>query len=83
MLLEALERKVPQGIKYEDLRIYWLEYCRLSNNKNYDFGAYINFLKVSLLITIENNVVKLSKGGKGFLNYIRNNYPTIYALRLY
>lgn len=83
VLLESLEKITPKGIKYENLRVYWLEHCRLSNNKNYSFVSYINFLKMSLLINITDDVVILSKGGKRFLDYIRTMYPLVYHSKAY
>ena len=83
LLLEKLEKNVPNGIIYENLRIYWLEYCRLGGDKNYTYEKYMEFLKNFLLINYKENNIVLSTGGKGFLNYIRNTYPTIYSLKTY
>ena len=79
MLLEKLEKSVPNGQPYEDLRIFWLESCRLFKNDSYGYEQYIGFLKTALLITYNNKNIVLSTGGKDFLNYIRNYYPVTYA----
>ena len=78
MLLERLERDYPQEMEYDYARIYWLEHCTRIRNQNYSFNAYIDFLKKSLLISVENNIIKLSLFGSNFLLYIRSAYSLTY-----